>query len=198
MKSFKLEVVPNPELNLGIKEVENPEPGENLVNGEVEKSKLLAEFTEFWGNISGSWVDWGVGGENWELGGENWELGGENWELGGENWELAGENRELGSENWELGRENLELGREKLLPDDENLLSKVFSKTSELVGDSLKLELVKSLLTSVTKSEFEGLKSELADEVLESREGRSPESGEVENPEPVEENPDENPLVLKS
>ena len=205
VKSFKLEVVPNPELNLGIKEVENPEPGENLVNGEVEKSKLLAEFTEFWGNISGSWVDWGLGGENWELGRENWELGGENWELGednwelgGENWELAGENRELGRENWELGRENLELGREKLLPDDENLLSKVFSKTSELVGDSLKLELVKSLLTSVTKSEFEGLKSELADEVLESREGRSPESGEVENPEPVEENPDENPLVLKS
>lgn len=42
------------------------------------------------------------------------------------------------------------------------------------------------------------MKSELADEVLVSREERSPESGEVENPEPVEENPDENPLVLKS
>jgi len=84
-KSLKLEVVPNPELNLGIIEAENPEPGENLVNGGVEKSKLLAEFTEFWGNISGSGVDWGLGGENWELGGENWELGGEKRELGREN-----------------------------------------------------------------------------------------------------------------
>ena len=81
MKSLKFEVVPNPELNLGILEAENPEPGENLVIGEVEKSKLFAEFAEFaefWRNVSGSGVDCGLGGENWELGRENWELGGEN------------------------------------------------------------------------------------------------------------------------
>ena len=71
MKSLKFEVVPNPELNLGILEAENPEPGENLVIGEAEKSKLLAEFSEFWRNVSGSGVDCGLGGENWELGGEN-------------------------------------------------------------------------------------------------------------------------------
>ena len=42
--------------------------------------------------------------------------------------------------------------------------------------------------------------SKLSDEVSESRERIPPESGEVENPEPEEENPDENPLVrgLKS
>ena len=78
VKSLEFEFVPNPELNLGILEAENPEPGENLVIGEGGKSKLLAEFTEFWGNISGSGVDWELGGENWELGGEYWELGGEN------------------------------------------------------------------------------------------------------------------------
>ena len=42
--------------------------------------------------------------------------------------------------------------------------------------------------------------SKLSDEILASREGRPPESGEVENPKPEEENSDENPLVrgLKS